>query len=191
MNNLSEVFDSVSNWNSLRYDRVINTDLLVSMLNEELDEYYEGDSAVDKLDAICDITYVAMGGLWKLEAPEEINEAYFEQTKEMIPNILNAGPYGPMTYIRGYIDSIKYSAEVPVAFSLHMIIQSCFYEMLENGLSSELAYQALGAVCKSNNTKSIKKVDPSDKGYGPKGEFYVSPTAELTKILEKSHVNRH
>tara|TARA_R110000796_G_scaffold62616_1_gene144372 strand:- start:3418 stop:3993 length:576 start_codon:yes stop_codon:yes gene_type:complete len=191
MNNFKEVFNSVSEWNSKRYGRVYNSELLVNLLNEETNEYYEADSPVQVLDALCDTAYVAFGGLWKMQVSDTVIESYFSQSSDMIINIVKSGPYPPIGYVRAFIDSLSSTDKVPPAFSCVSIIQTCMLQMLEMLGTSELVFEAISAVCKSNDTKTIKKIVSSEKGYGPKGSYYVSPTAELTKILEKSSANHH
>ncbi len=192
MKNINEVFHSVCEWNEKRYDRVNNAELLVSLLNEELDEYFEADSGVEKLDALCDIMYVAMGGLWKLEVPSELHGPYSEQAKSMMIDLVECCPFEPVTFIRSIIESIVTCSEVPIPYTLHMIIRLCEFQMYQFGLNYELVCEAMTAVCKSNDSKSIKKTASDSKANdGDKGAFYVSPTAGLTKVLEKAHVNHH
>jgi hypothetical protein len=191
MTNFREVFESVSSWNSKRYDRVYNSELLVSLLTEEINEYYDADSPVQVLDALCDTTYVAFGGLWKMQVPVEEIQNLFNMSAEMISNIVQSGPYPPIGYVRAFIDSLSSTDDVPPSFSCVSVIQTCMLQMLEMLGTPELVFEAMSAVCKSNDTKTIKKIESSEKGYGPKGSVYVSPTAELTKILEKSSVNHH
>lgn len=175
----------------MRYDRVYNSELLVSLLTEEIDEYYDSDSPVEVLDALCDIAYVAFGGLWKTQVSVEEIKHYFNKSAEMISNIVQSGPYPPIGYARVFVDSLSSTDNVPPSFSCVSVIQTCMLQMLEMLGTPELALEALSAVCKSNDSKTIKKIESSEKGYGPKGDYYIPPTVELTKILEKSRVNHH
>ena len=71
------IIQRVVDWNSARYPQVYNHQLQVSLLTEEVQELAEAqESPVDTLDALCDITYVAIGAMWKLGlSPDQIAEA--------------------------------------------------------------------------------------------------------------------
>lgn len=63
---MSTVFDRVALWNGMRYEQVNSPDLTARLLYEECHEYDASTNNVDRLDALCDIIYVAIGGMWKM-----------------------------------------------------------------------------------------------------------------------------
>lgn len=66
----------ICNWNSARYDQQYAHALTIALLQEELDELAGATDAVDKLDALIDLTYVAIGAMWKLGlSPTQIAQA--------------------------------------------------------------------------------------------------------------------
>lgn len=192
MNDLAEVYSDVCTWNEKRYDREYNAELLAALLNEELDEYYDSDSEVSRLDAVCDTMYVAMGGMWKLGLENDVNSFYFDTFSELCPEIINRQGFEPIIHVRSAVDSILHSVELSAAESLHLVFSYCYYQLIYIGFTNSNVVEAMSAVCTSNNTKSVKKTKSDCKANdGDKGEYYVSPTLALTKILERVNVNKH
>ena len=65
-------------WNAKRYEQKIDFNLLATLLDEELDEFgvaYVDNVEVDQLDALIDIIYIAIGGMWKMGLNAEQIEA--------------------------------------------------------------------------------------------------------------------
>ncbi len=193
MNNISEVYESVVAWNEKRYERVYNSKLLVELLNEEIQEFYDAETKVEKLDALCDTIYVALGGLWKLGTSDEDNQYMFDEARQLVPDIVNSAPIPCISYSRAYVDCMRIEdSGVSHSFMCHMVISCCFYECSSMGLTVEQVNEALGVVCKSNDSKSIKRTNSDTKANdGDKGNYYVSPTVGLTKILGEVHANHH
>lgn len=66
----------ITYWNSQRYKQVFDHKLTFRLLDEEVDELYRASTDIDKLDALVDIVYVAIGAMWKLGlSPEQITQA--------------------------------------------------------------------------------------------------------------------
>jgi len=192
MKTTKDVYDRVSVWNSKRYDRTYNYELLVSLLEEEIQEFYDSNSKLERIDAVCDTMYVALGGLWKLQITDiEIAEC-FVGCSSVIPDIVECSPYPPIMYVRTFIDAIKYGSESGAEVSVTLIVQACMYQLSSMLGSTELAYEAMEAVCDSNDSKSIVRVPSNEKANGiDKGDYYVPPTVKLNAIIGKSHVNHH
>lgn len=192
MKTIKDIYDSVCNWNSQRYDRIYNAELLVNLLNEELSEYFDSQSMLDQLDALCDTAYVALGGIWKCEVQDEINQAYSQQSFIVMRDVVESAPFPPEVYIRGLVESLYRDGTVPTVYTLHCIITLCFFGMYGMGLNTQQAIASMDAVCESNDSKSVKKTASNCKANdGDKGSSYISPSKKLTKILEQAHVNRH
>ena len=70
------LIERVSSWNYVRDNVEYNPDLEYDMLFEELEEYGVAREEVDQLDALCDIIFVAVGGMYKLLGTgEKVKEA--------------------------------------------------------------------------------------------------------------------
>jgi len=63
-------FKRIADWNDARYKRVFDKVLTHSLLAEEVLELQEAQHEVDVLDALADITYVAIGAMHKLGLSE-------------------------------------------------------------------------------------------------------------------------
>ena len=60
------MINEISTWNYIRGNRNFREKLEYSMLAEELQEFLEADTDVDKADALADLIFVAVGSLYKL-----------------------------------------------------------------------------------------------------------------------------
>ena len=178
-------YERVANWNEARYCRVYSNELTCNMIDEELGEYFDNiDSEVEKLDALCDIMFVAFGALWKIGfdsldevvAANECGEDYSWLDKaNSIPSIVLAISFSKAIRF-GYIAPKK---------GLAIIIILAFAQAESNGYTGDQFKRAVLAVCDSNDTKAVERVSPDVKANLNKGEQYVSPTKALTKIVEE------
>ena len=60
-----EQINEIVDWNKERNEFELNSDLEVNMLMEEVKEYFDAEEYVDKMDAVCDTIFVAVGTLAK------------------------------------------------------------------------------------------------------------------------------
>jgi len=162
----------IIDWNRQRYDQVFNKQLAEDLLLEELMEYETAQTPVDRLDALCDLTYIAVGILWKMNKLDMVECIY---TK--VP---------PKAFLDWYVDRFC-SADEPklMAGTIGCIINAC--EDL-SGLSEALFNKAMLIVCDSNDSKSVKKTDPSVKANIDKGSSFIPPEPRLQLILQE-HAN--
>jgi hypothetical protein len=58
--------ERVVDWNNLRYTQEYDKELLLSLLDEEINEFFTAITEVDQLDALIDIIYISIGGMWKM-----------------------------------------------------------------------------------------------------------------------------
>ena len=63
---MKEIIERVIHWNSERYDQEFDHRLTRNLLKEEVLEFEEAIKDVDRLDALVDTIYVALGAMWKL-----------------------------------------------------------------------------------------------------------------------------
>lgn len=61
----------IIDWNKARYAQEFNHELAYNLLHEELGEFLVASEDVDRLDALIDIVYVAIGAIWKLGLDEQ------------------------------------------------------------------------------------------------------------------------
>ncbi len=186
---LPGVYKRVGIWNDRRYPRILNITLLCKLLREELKEWYDSEQEVHQLDAICDIIYVALGGLWKSNTDEQMQHD-MQFGHSLCFDLMRANALGPMYLISGVIDAIEHDADFPATVGAFAIIHLALIEAQTTlNLSLEQVYEACFIVCDSNDTKSVPKdtVDPSVKANIDKGHFFVAPEPRLNALLEKRH----
>lgn len=61
----------IINWNKARYSQEYNQDLQIKLLTEEVNELVLSITDVDRLDALVDIVYIAIGAMWKMGLTNE------------------------------------------------------------------------------------------------------------------------
>ena len=185
---MHNVFKRVSNWNAQRYERKYNHALSISLLREEYKEWLEAKEEVDKLDALCDEVYVAFGVLWKSGAEESELNYSIMQAQTTLENLINCNELNPVFFIGTYLDVLEYDMSYPVVQSACNIIQAAVCQMMAMGLSFEQCEEAMLIVCDANDSKSVKKTDPSVKANaGDKGPNFISPEPRLQELLERRH----
>jgi hypothetical protein len=180
------VYKRVSNWNSKRYERVFNLELTTALLTEELKEWFEASSDVDKLDALCDITYVALGAIWKSDVEFETLGAATDNAYRVVNEMLDINELNPAYLISTHLAVLQYDHEYPVVDSMAMIIVAATAQMMGMGLTLEQTFEALNIVCDSNDTKVIEQLKPGEKGFrDTKGLVYVAPEPRLQALLDR------
>ena len=66
MSGINSFITRIVTWNKQRYDQEYNQDLTVDLLYEEIGELNEAITDVDRLDALVDGVYIAIGAMWKM-----------------------------------------------------------------------------------------------------------------------------
>ena len=184
--NLGHAFERVANWNSKRYERKYDHKLSVALLEEELQEYFDANTLVDQLDAMCDVVYVAMGILWKIDVDNETLEYNAMESHRQMADMLKTNTFEPVYFAYAVLQQYKYDNDYPVALAAQMMITLCMTQMNAMGLSTLDSMEALLVVCDSNDSKSIKKTAAHLKANdGDKGVYFVAPEPRLKAILTK------
>ena len=160
MANFNEFFKRVAKWNELRSPRIYNKDLTRKLLLEEHNELLEAQTAVDRLDALCDLIYVATGAIWKLK-----------QDRPILSHLAK-----PKLWVDGFVDDSD-------LIMLKGIVSSCLSRMGEMGLTHKQCLRALMIVCDSNDTKPVKMTASSVKI--AKGDTFVAPEPRLAALLNE------
>lgn len=173
--------DRVSAWNAARYEQEYDKELALELLEEEYTEWLDSETEVEALDAICDVTYVACGVLWKLEAEDDRKTC--DLAWEYAMSFNKQEVLAPMTLCSVLLDLLECDLIEPV-FAMFVFRSVCVNQMMYLGLSAEQCNEALLAVCDSNDTKPAKKTASNIKANVDKGAEFVPPTETLQKILD-------
>lgn len=185
---LMSITDRVILWNSQRYDQVYDYGLASRLLLEETQELFDAHSVVDKLDAIGDIVFVAIGVLWKLGLPNEVIHAIFHDHDLAEASLEECNHIGQNVIFHG-MDMIDDSIE-GVYPGLGLTAHSVFVTALAalRGLKMQrYFYDVVHCICDSNATKEIKgKVDATVKANVDKGKGFIPPTDALHKLYLKA-----
>lgn len=188
MNNLISIAQRVAVWNSRRYDQLYNHELALRLLREEYTEWLEADQPVDKLDALCDVIFVAFGAAWKADLNIEALDKGMEQSIDVMLNLVDNLEVNPIYLVATLLDVMEHDNETPLESSLTKIITCCLTQGMGMGLTPMQMLAAVEVVCDSNDSKSIKgkvaaNVKANDKD---KGAYFVPPEPRLQLILDKA-----
>ena len=182
------IFERVASWNGARYPQVYNWKLQLALLAEEFDELQVAETEVDKLDAACDIMFVALGGLWKAkltpgmdrELESTIEQSFTECTSlegviQYFANALANYEKRGVELTEGdhYFINILAGSFASVFMAFELDLDPTYRQIL-----------ALSIVCDSNDSKAIKKTDPSVKANIDKGAGFIAPEPRLQALLD-------
>ena len=173
-------------WNKARYEQTHNLLLSIKLLDEEVKELKAADSKVAILDACGDITFVAVGILWKVGMSDE-------NIKEIMygTNLTTLDEEEALLKIAtGYVNLVpllvseipNYEDAIGVFYALNSIFFMVLPAIRDLGLQSKF-YDVFGAICFSNATKTVHRVTPDVKANIIKGSNYKAPTEALEAIL--------
>ena len=182
---MKEIYIRVCEWNAARYERDFNEELTLSLLHEEFTEWLEAPTAVDELDALCDIVYVTMGAIWKLNCIDYDQDAAQHQANVVVQKQINNNELKPALFIATYLTVMKYDKEYPYLNSLYLILTSALCQMTGFGLTNEQCIEALSIVCDSNDSKSVTKTASDVKANLDKGVTFIAPEPRLQALLEE------
>lgn len=184
---MNEIYNRVANWNNQRYDRQYNHALTLSLLTEEFGEWYDSATDVDRVDAMCDVVYVAFGALWKLKLSDNAMSQVMNQCLQDAFIILDNSVIEPVHFIAAELASMHKESSFE---GLARIIGFGLGQLYHMGFSPAEAVEALQIVCDSNDSKSVKKTDSSVKANaGDKGAGFIAPEPRLQNLLD--HVQSH
>lgn len=179
--NLGLIKSRVEKWNSERYTREYNHELSVKLLKEELSEWFDAETAVDKVDALCDIVYVAFGVIWKVNVDELTLNLSVEQAYNQL-----CSKEKPIAIIEKTIAKYDNDNDYPVTTAMDVIILAALAELHNMGLTTDEVFEVLNIVCDSNDSKSVKKVESHVKANdGDKGSNFIAPEPRLLQVLTK------
>lgn len=178
---LDDIFKRVSNWNSARYDQVYNHELCCSLLKEELIESLEsGDDIANEIKELCDIVFVAMGGLWKAKKRFCRKIAFSLEVKDLVVNSAIESPQCLLVHFLSL--DIK-----QIEKTLNSIIGLVFSKLSQLGYNEVQFIDFMKIVCDSNDSKKVMRASPSVKVNAGKnkGENYFKAEPLIQQYLEK------
>jgi len=178
------MYNRVAAWNAARYPQEHNDALSLSLLNEEFTEYTEAKLAVDKLDALCDMTFVALGMLWKLDPQDREQADVIEEAIKNVEPIANNEFFEPAYFIPSVLAKYAASTLSGVAVVTY-VSQLCYLQMTRMGLTGAEVEEAILIVCDSNDSKVIKETAPDVKANIDKGADFTPPEPRLQILLDK------
>jgi hypothetical protein len=184
---MKNIVEKCIEWNAARYEREYSHILAVKLLLEETNELFNARILSEQLDAIGDITFVAIGVMWKAGIPSEIITKMFydfdlskltiEECYDLCCSIHNTyiNNTDPKADINDALQGVDFACSSTFITAIGTLrglgMQNCFYEIVH-------------AICDSNDTKEIKgKVSANIKANINKGSNYIPPTETLNKII--------
>lgn len=189
---MKDVYERVSKWNSLRYERVNNCELSCNLLAEEQEEYFDANgNRVEELDAMCDVIFVALGVTWKLNlSQKEMDENLNKVIPTTITLVSSDTLLPPICMLTAYIKAARvgYLSQKSLAAIAYLLAMS---QLSYDGYTDDQIYRALIVVCDSNDSKSVQKTESDVKANKSKGNYYIPPTVGLTKIVTEVFGDEH
>lgn len=181
---MQEVYNRVVAWNAARYPQEYDARLTINLLAEEYLEYVSALETVDQIDGLCDIVFVALGGVWKLG---EDTDACTQRSAEVVQGLINVKEVSPVYFISTFI-TVGETTEYPQMSMLWNILQCATAELSAMGFDDAGIVRLLLAVCDANDTKTAAMTDPTVKANIDKGAGFVPPEPALTKIMSEYEI---
>ena len=127
---MQHLLSRVAGWNAARYDQVYDKNLLCDLLLEELNEtiaaYHSGDK-VEAFDGLCDVSYVALGGIWKANVDGAQLGMSYNRAIEFCRTWQDSSVQllGPTALVTACINSLN-----DESLPMHEVVTLCFAIML-------------------------------------------------------------
>lgn len=180
---MNRIYKRASLWNAARYPREYNRELSISLLREEYQEWLDAKTDVDRLDALCDIAFVAMGVIWKCDVSDEAIEETSNEVYTQLCPMLDHLECEPGFLIATLLDDYEYG-DMGAVTAVTQIALSALAQIMFMELTLNQAIDALLIVCASNDTKTVAKLDSDDKGDADyKGEYFQPAEPRLQTLL--------
>ena len=186
------IVERVISWNEKRFKQEFNYPLECQLLLEETDELFRAFTLVQKMDAIGDITFVAIGTMWKLGIPTDVITNIFYRADLTNMSLLELNGWGNSCkeYLIDTVDHSIPAAWTGITLAIDLTLITAIGTLRSTGLQSYF-YDIVEAICDSNDTKVVKGIGASDKKANiDKGNTYKPPDERLLKIAEKLMAGR-
>ena len=167
-----EICTRVAAWNNARYEQVYNAELAANLLCEEAKELLDAlavNDQVEFLDGVADVMFVAVGCVWKQNGRIELDKLV---------------EFNPEQDVMEVFGSLIEKTRMPTIYEIN---NACVCLLHSNGYTAEDYFEALLAVCDSNDTKAIKKTASNVKANVDKGAYFVPPTEALKRIVARRY----
>ena len=185
MFSMADAFCRVAYWNHARYPRTYNNELQLKLLFEEYKELFiakEEQNLVEAIDGVCDICYVALGGLWKLGHYFDIRKAAEVYLKTL--NALDGTSVSMYTRMELMLAAAEHMEDTDLELLQYdAIAHALLIAEYSLGVPQGVTISCLEAVCNSNDTKEVKATPADQKANVVKGSGYVAPTEALRTLL--------
>lgn len=176
------IFERVYHWYSLRYERTYSKSLTISLLKEELEEFHESENLLGEVDALCDLMFVSIGALWRLDIDDKLSS--IEENINGLKTFLGMEPVFLVDACIRKLESYEKTEKLKIAETLYAILGLCIDHFKQLGFDYEKIEKALYIVCDSNDSKEVVKTPKHVKANIDKGPNYVSPNKKLKELLE-------
>lgn len=175
-----EIYKRICRWNEARFPQEYDHFRNMTMLFEELKEWYEAKTDTDALDALCDIIFVGCGCMWKLKATEE--ELDNKRMVDHMQHLVKTSGFSAITLVAALIYEANIREDRISLINLFKgLMISAEMQMSFMGLNANQCNKAMHIVCDSNDTKLVKKIGADEKA--GKGITYVPPESKLARLL--------
>ena len=178
----------VIDWNAARYDQEYDYELATNLLLEETQELFDAKTAVDKLDAIGDITFVAIGVLWKLGFSERqiYDIFYVHDLTKISPAEAQHWLMNVQSIAMDLINHEQPGSWPGLVHALYSVFNTAL-SALRGMKCQNIFYDVVHTICDSNDTKEIKGKTPANvKANIDKGTSYKPPTDALFTLYSIS-----
>lgn len=187
---MRNLYTKASRWNEARYDRVLVRELQLELWREEFfDELLLAKTEVDKLDALCDLSFLAAGCLWKMDLSNEHLNLGSAHALSLVGQLLDLDEMHPEMLIATSWATAVADEDYPLDITAHFILVACRVAMLDMGLDDDQCDEALAIVCRSNDTKQVQRVASDTKANINKGLSFIAPEPELQALLNRRRIN--
>jgi len=173
---MDEIIDRPIAWNQARYEQEYHHELASDLLFEEFQEWEYASTPVDKLDALVDLYFVAIGVLWKLGLDVEL------YLTEQETGLVVAGKKSFEQYLAKFMESTDSRIQ---SANVAQLIFTSLATMESMGLNEYQIRQAILVVCDSNDSKVVVKTQSYTKANLDKGKAFISPEPRLQLILNE------
>lgn len=182
---MHKVYDRVCAWNAKRYDQVFDHDLAIDLIQEEFNEILLASTETDKLDGLCDMTYVALGAIWKLGNGFDV--AKIRQAFNDVNKLYEVECPAPILMLIPFLLEVEDGADHDMW--LYRCLAHAHAEALMMQLTAEQFEEAMLIVCDSNDTKTVEKTASNVKANMDKGPYFTPPEPKLAALLAKRGIN--
>lgn len=184
---LIQFCQAVAKWKELRGERVFDSAMSLSLLNEELNEYVNAEEAHEAIDAAVDIAFVAAGAIWSANYP--LCEGSLKSMKLFNEDLASSLPFH-MNIANALSNMVAFEGTHIFLGNCYQIIGACYVHVCQILNSEALGQQAFEAIVVSNNTKTAQIIPIGEK-YSPegKGAGFIPPTETLKLLVAEAEKN--